>query len=104
MTFQPRRVMRRRIGLFARLTGEDGRELAMVQTVDVSDLGARFKIEGSVPIPEIFRMTFSLNGSVQRLCRTVWRSDCAIGVRFLDHKPKRSHPPEQRKDAPPSEA
>jgi len=52
---------------------------------DVSDRGARLTIAAPNDLPEEFTLLFAADGSRQRHCRVVWRSDAQIGVEFLGH-------------------
>ena len=48
---------------------------------DISDTGARLKVESSIGIPDTFDL--QLEYGVIRSCETVWRQATQIGVRFV---------------------
>ncbi len=48
---------------------------------DISDAGARLKVESSVGIPDSFDL--QLEFGVIRSCEAVWRQATQIGVRFV---------------------
>ncbi len=52
---------------------------------DLSDRGARLTIAAPNDLPEEFTLLFSADGTRNRHCRVVWRSDAQIGVEFLGH-------------------
>jgi hypothetical protein len=59
---------------------------------DISEGGARIKIDENVQIPEYFVLLFNPKGQPSRPCRVVWRKESYLGLKF------EALPP----DAPPS--
>jgi len=49
---------------------------------DVSDTGARIKVEDSEKIPDRFMLLLARNGKARRPCHVVWRKPIELGVRF----------------------
>jgi hypothetical protein len=62
------------------LTGPDAAALPCGLS-DVSEGGARLKIDGASAIPEEIRLLLS-EKSVGRPCHVVWRSETEVGLRF----------------------
>jgi PilZ domain len=52
---------------------------------DVSDSGARIRVEDADTIPDCFMLMLARNGKVLRPCRVVWRKPQHLGVTFLTH-------------------
>lgn len=50
---------------------------------DVSESGARLKIDKPYELPEKFVLLLSSSGNARRLCRVIWRSKKDAGVKFL---------------------
>jgi len=55
--------------------------------VDISDSGARLRVENPDAVPERFAALFTTRGEPRRRCRVVWRSPKEIGVVFENHSP-----------------
>ena len=87
--YQPRQSPRRRLRVPVIVCLENGEQIATTHTVDFSMGGAKIKIDQSIELPELFRITLSDRGDVQRLCRLVWRTAAEVGVRFVQPKPPR---------------
>ncbi|HTP90209.1 MAG TPA: PilZ domain-containing protein [Xanthobacteraceae bacterium] len=51
---------------------------------DVSETGARVKLESESELPEQFVLLLTPTGSSRRLCRLAWRDGTAVGVAFTD--------------------
>lgn len=49
---------------------------------DISETGARLKVEDSSKLPDQFILVLSERGKVMRRCDVIWRSAKQIGVRF----------------------
>lgn len=84
--YKSRRSVRRTLKLPVLLSGEDGQHLAVTHTIDVSEAGAKLKLDNAVSLPDRFNLTLSQKGEVRRSCKLVWRTDDAVGVRFIDAK------------------
>ena len=50
--------------------------------LDVSQGGARIRLETKEPVPDRFCLLFTSTGSVRRACYVVWRQECYLGVAF----------------------
>jgi PilZ domain-containing protein len=50
---------------------------------DVSETGARIKIDKPDDLPEKFVLLLSTTGKARRLCRVIWRSKKDAGVKFV---------------------
>ncbi len=50
--------------------------------VDISDTGARLELGTPAEMPPTFALLLSANGTVQRQCQIVWRSNSQVGVQF----------------------
>lgn len=50
---------------------------------DLSEGGARLAAPHTGELPPAFKLLLSRDGSSQRLCRVVWRSDKQLGVQFI---------------------
>jgi hypothetical protein len=51
---------------------------------DISDTGARLVAPSAKDVPEKFILTVARNGQERYYCRVIWRSECQIGVAFLE--------------------
>ena len=51
---------------------------------DISDGGARVAAPRVSTLPAVFRLLLTKDGSSERLCRVVWRSDKQVGVQFIE--------------------
>src|SRR5262245_35614464 len=49
---------------------------------DLSDTGARLRVEGSMTVPDTFELLIPLDG-FEAPCQVVWRKGGEVGVRFL---------------------
>lgn len=77
------RLAARRRVLKAGLVAYNDRHLTIHCTVrDVSDTGARLKVEGSLSVPDSFELIIEVDG-LEASCEVVWRSTNEVGVRFL---------------------
>lgn len=50
---------------------------------DVSESGARLKVDKPDQLPEKFYLLLTTSGKTRRLCRVVWRSKKDAGVKFV---------------------
>jgi hypothetical protein len=73
---------RRRI-LKAGIAASNERRITVNCTVrDISDTGARLRIEGSMTVPDTFELLIPLDG-LEAACQVVWRKGSEVGVKFL---------------------
>jgi PilZ domain len=60
-----------------------GRHITIAAAVrDVSETGARLRVENGLAIPDTFELLLDLDG-LEADCEVTWRKDREIGVRFL---------------------
>ena len=88
MSYENRKHIRRPFGQAAGILRPDGTLICECTLRDVSAGGARLKLiipqDGTAPeIAPEFILSLSRRGNVFRHCRTVWRRDDEIGVRFV---------------------
>ena len=60
-----------------------GEQVGRCVTVDMSEGGARLRKLEPTEMPDNFDLVLTRSGTVRRPCRTVWRSDMEMGVRFI---------------------
>ncbi len=75
------RTKPRRLYYQAFIQGENGAANRRCHLEDVSEGGARLRVEDSAGIPAVFSLLLS-EGGVARPCRVIWRSDSEVGLRF----------------------
>jgi hypothetical protein len=77
-----RMAPRRRV-LKSGIAASNDRRLTVNCTVrDLSDTGARLRVEGSMTVPDTFELLIPLDG-LEASCQVVWRKGGEVGVRFL---------------------
>lgn len=77
-----RNAQRRRV-LKAGLVAYNDRHSTLSCTVrDISDTGARVRVDGSVSAPDTFDLIIQIDG-LEASCQVVWRNGNEVGVRFL---------------------
>jgi hypothetical protein len=57
-------------------------ELRDCMLSDISDTGARIKVDDAETLPDRFFLLLSNRGTARRVCRVVWRKSSQIGVHF----------------------
>jgi hypothetical protein len=62
----------------------DSRLVISCAVVDISASGARISLSMEAEIPNEFVLALERNGNVRRRCQLTWRSETAIGVRFVN--------------------
>jgi hypothetical protein len=82
-----RRSKRHYVLTGARIVLADGVNMEACRMVDVSSGGARLELAKASTVPDQFVLLLSHDGSLQRQCSVVWRSDTALGVEFIPHMP-----------------
>ena len=90
---EKRRGARRRV-LKGAIVAYNNRRSTMSCTVrDISDTGARIRVEGSINAPDTFLLAIELDG-LEADCEVVWRKSPDVAVRFVSPprkvSPKRS--------------
>lgn len=63
------------------ITGEQPFACAIA---DVSESGARIRLEEERELPERFTLYLTRNGGARRYCRVMWRKGLFVGVKFPD--------------------
>jgi hypothetical protein len=77
------RVAQRRRVLKAGVVATNDRRLTRNCTVrDISDTGARLRMESSLVVPDTFELIVEIDG-LEANCEVVWRSAGEVGVKFL---------------------
>ena len=77
---QRRKSLRKAVGLPASLTTTDGLHIASCTVLDISDGGARLKLDEPTTVPD--SLTLRLYGRAFRHCAVRWRSGREVGVQF----------------------
>ena len=76
------RVAPRQRVLKACVIAYSGRHITQVAAVrDVSETGARLRVENPLTVPDTFELILDLDG-LEADCEVTWRKDKEIGVRF----------------------
>ena len=86
MTADRRSTPRQALGRDVLICSEDGKAIGACHLCDVSASGARLSMAPRVmaKLPEEFVLVLAKQAKVHRRCRTVWRSQDEIGVRFVN--------------------
>jgi hypothetical protein len=86
MTVDRRTSPRQALGRDVLICSEDGKALGACHLCDVSATGARLSLTPRVlaKLPEEFVLVLAKQAKVHRRCRTVWRGQDEIGVRFVN--------------------
>jgi len=50
--------------------------------MDISEGGARLKLDGLPELPDVFELILSWGARTKRKCQVRWRSDSEVGVQF----------------------
>lgn len=82
---EARRSKRGRTYLQARISYGDGAITTECTVNQLSDVGARINIAGSIALPEMFDVVIPQKGASRR-ARLVWRKDDQVGVDFFDEQ------------------
>ena len=51
---------------------------------DVSDKGARLVVPSAKDVPKTFVLTITRKKQERFYCRVIWRTECQVGVSFLE--------------------
>jgi hypothetical protein len=65
-----------------RLVARDGSFGSKCVVLDISEMGARLKIDDTAAVPDEVVLLLSRGGETQRRCTVVWRGRGEMGVRF----------------------
>ena len=90
MAREKRKRLRRYLEYRALIDFEDGSPLRACLLADVSETGARLKLEVPGSVPNQFTLLLAGAGNARRRCDVVWNTGRQLGVRFL---PPSSEPP-----------
>ena len=84
MTLERRGSPRQALGRDVLLYTEEGKPIGACHLCDVSATGARLSASARVlaKLPEEFILVLAKQAKVHRRCRTVWRNQDEVGVRF----------------------
>jgi hypothetical protein len=80
---EARRSKRARTFLQARISYGDGAISAECTVNQLSDVGARINIAGSIALPDMFDIVIPQKGATRR-AKLIWRKDDQVGVDFFD--------------------
>jgi hypothetical protein len=83
MAREKRKQLRRYLEYRAHIDFEDGSPLRACLLADVSETGARLKLDAPSIMPNQFMLLLAGGGNARRRCRVVWRSGRQLGVRFM---------------------
>jgi len=86
MRSEHRKNIRRMVRQGARIVRADGSALGNCVMADFSATGARLKVEAPDSLPDQFIILLSHDGKLRRQCSVAWRSNNAVGVRFVAQK------------------
>jgi hypothetical protein len=82
---EARRSKRTRTFLQARISYGDGAISAECTVNQLSDVGARINIAGSIALPDAFDIVIPQKGTSRR-ARLIWRNEDQVGVAFFDER------------------
>jgi len=77
-----RRSRRRPLFYAARIADGSEGPPRICTVSDISESGARVRIETPAPVPDQFILQFAATGTVQRECQVLWRNGEDLGVAF----------------------
>ena len=75
--------VRRRVEYAGSIQRSRGRQDLCV-VWDVSDQGARLVVPSAKQVPDKFILTVRRDGQQRHYCRVMWRTECQIGVSFME--------------------
>jgi hypothetical protein len=79
---EARRAPRRRMLKAGTVAFNGGHSTTGCTVRDLSSTGARLRADGSVGIPDTFKLIIELDG-LEADCEVVWRKDSEVGARFV---------------------
>ena len=82
----PRRALNRPAWLIC----EQSPQPILCLLVNISDRGARLQVQPDTSLPEQFDLAISLDRSITRHCKLIWRDGAAVGVRFVKAAPEKN--------------
>jgi hypothetical protein len=81
MQYDHRKKPRRSLNYQAFIQGENGAANRRCNLEDVSEGGARLRVEDGAAVPAAFNLLFNENAPA-RPCHVIWRSETEVGLRF----------------------
>lgn len=78
-----RKSPRRKVRNGARMIGANGSVLGTCVMIDLSATGAQLQVKAPDTLPDELILLLSHDGQLRRPCSVAWRSETAIGVRFV---------------------
>jgi len=85
-----RKAARRAIAYNAKIVASDRSWNRDCRVIDVSDTGAKIRVEQAADLPSDFILALSAHGSASRCCHVMWVNDSEIGVVFERRAQERS--------------
>jgi hypothetical protein len=83
MSTENRKARRRFVRQPALILNGDGSVFGSCKMMDVSATGAKLELQTPSAVPDEFTLLLSKYGNVRRGCKISWRSETALGVRFV---------------------
>lgn len=80
---QKRKNPRRNINIKGLVVDDTGVVIGDCVVADMSEGGAKITKFGSAIVPDKFKVALTKQGTVCRRCEVAWRTDLAIGIRFV---------------------
>jgi hypothetical protein len=93
MSADSRKNTRRDVRNGARLVSADGSALGPCMMADLSATGARLQVDAPDALPDEFFLLLSHTGQLRRKCSVAWRTENAIGVKFMPGPPPKRRKP-----------
>lgn len=84
--FNDKRKSHRRPMRYTAWVAQKNKPMQGCVVADISETGARLKIEGGEAIPDDFVLVLSRRGETRRKCTVVWRGENHIGVEFSNSR------------------
>jgi len=79
-----RKDARRTFKWFGRIFSVDGAVICECMTQNVSAAGVKLIVPEPIAVPSEFVLVLSKENRVRRNCKILWRSEKAVGARFLN--------------------
>ena len=90
MAANRRKAVRRAIAYNAKIVASDGSWDRDCRVLDVSDTGAKIRVEQAAALPSDFMLALSAQGKASRRCHVMWVKEAEIGVVFERRAQERS--------------
>jgi hypothetical protein len=66
-----------------------GGMICLCRLKNISTTGAKLVMADGAQLPDVFLLSFALDGAVHRRCSVIWRNEQETGVRFEPERPPR---------------